>query len=216
MRFGIRKPYSIHLRTGAFWGVYLSLFCTLRTNANQEFHWEWHKSQELKADESLRNATTLRDDDKQALAAAIATRIRPMMSDLQMSTEAELRKATLDTRIKLFNLDGKNTSEIIAQATVDCGATGNCPLWIFRRLRSSYKLLLDTYGQTFTIQPTRTNGFLDVVVGTHSSASESSLANYRYRDGSYAEEGCYVAQWEVLENGVTRQLSEPRISPCKK
>jgi len=45
---------------------------------------------------------------------------------------------------------------------VNCGATGNCPLWIFRKTKFAYELLLDGEAQTFTIQKSKINGFHDM------------------------------------------------------
>ena len=114
------------------------------------------------------------------------------------------------------NLDLKSDGnpEVIAQAVLGCSPTGNCSLWIFRKTDKGYALILDSFGQTFTVQHTRTNGFADIVVAMHGSATESTLKVYRYDRGRYRRADCYEADWSVLEGDTVRELNEPRITPC--
>jgi hypothetical protein len=91
---------------------------------------------------------------------------------------------------------------------------GNCPFWVFRRINGAYKLLLDGIGQTFTLQQSYTNGFRDIVVAMHGSAFESMLTLYRYEGGSYHDRECYIASL-LDRDDASRQLEQPRISPCR-
>ena len=177
------------------------------------FQWDWREAQELKADDSLRKAD-LRDHDRQAIAKAIATQLRPGMADLEIRSEQQLRKAALDTRIKMIDLNDDVLPEVVAQGMVGCSATGNCPFWIFQKGHGSYRLLLEGEAQTFTIQKTRTNGFLDIVLGRHASATETVLTDNRYKDGVYQDVACYDAAWTVLENDKVRELEKPLITRC--
>ena len=96
-----------------------------------------------------------------------------------------------------------------------CSPTGNCPFWLFRKTKHSYKLLLYAEGiQSFTIERTRTNGFRDIVLAMHGSATESQLTLYKYANGAYHDVACYDANWTVLEGDTIRELKEPRITPC--
>ena len=179
----------------------------------QNFRWNWREWQELDARQSLRNAR-ITNHDEQPIAAAIVTQLRPMMNDLKIQSEDQLLKAALDTRIKMIDLNRDGIPEVVAQGMHDCGATGNCPFWVFQKEKRSYKLLAKSYGQTFTIQRTATHGFRDIVVSMHGSATQSQLTDLRYEDGSYHDFGCYDADWEVLEGDTVRKLKEPRITPC--
>jgi hypothetical protein len=177
------------------------------------FQWNWRNGEELKADQSLRNAK-LADKRSKAIASAIADQIRPMMADLEIESETELQKATLDTRIRMIDLNGDGVPEVVAQGMVGCGATGNCPFWAFRNTKLGYVLLLDGEAQTFTIQTSRTNGFRDIVLSRHGSYSSGDLAHYQYHEGTYQQVGCYNYDWTVLEGENVRELKEPRITPC--
>lgn len=186
-----------------------------QTVANpQGFHWDWKSQQELKADQSLRNAK-LPQQTKSAISKVIAEQIRPAMGDLEIKSETELRKTALETRIRLIDLNNDGTPEVVAQGVVGCGASGNCPFWVFQKLNREYEVLLQGYAQTFTIQGSSTNGFRDIVLSVHGSYSSGGLTNYRYQDGVYKDMGCYTYEWVVLEGETERELKEPRITPCR-
>ena len=138
-----------------------------------------------------------------------------MIADVEIKSEAVLKKKASDTRIALIDLDGDGIPEVVAQAMVRCGATGNCPFWVFRKSKRGYDVILQGEAQTFTVQPSSTNGFPDIVLSTHGSYSSGSLTDYHYRDGVYEDVGCYVYEWTVLEDETIRELKEPRITPCR-
>jgi hypothetical protein len=182
--------------------------------APQEFHWNWRDSQELNTDQSLCNAKLSRHE-KKAIRRAIADQLRPLMFDLEIKSEDQQQKAALDTRIKMIDLNNDGIPEVVAQAMAGCSPTGNCMFWIFQKSPQGYWLLLKGEAQTFTIQPTATDGFRDVVLSRHGSATESGLTEYQYIDGIYRDVGCYDASWKVLEGDEERELKEPRITPCR-
>jgi len=179
----------------------------------ERFHWNWRDSQELKADQSLHNAKLI-EQSRNAIASAITDQIRPMMADIEIQSETQLQKAALDTRVKMIDLNGDGVPEVVAQGMVNCGATGNCPFWVFRRARLGYELLLAGEAQTFTIQTLGASRFRDIVLSRHGSYSSGDLTHYKYREGAYQEVGCYDYDWTVLEADKVRELKEPRITPC--
>ncbi len=187
--------------------------CQMPTNP-PKFHWNWRDSQELNANQSLRNAK-LSQHEKRAIAKALADQFRPVMTDLEINSEEQLQKAALDTRIKLIDLNDDGIPEVVAQGMAGCSPTGNCSFWIFQRSPKGYRLLLEGEAQSFTIQPTSTEGFRDIVLSMHGSATDSGLTEYWYMDGTYRDVGCYDASWIVFEGDERRELKEPRITPCK-
>lgn len=205
--------YNKPVNAGAL-ALYLLLLQTVSSpKASKTFHWDWHNWQELSWMQSLRNAR-MSDSDKAAIAEAIEAQLRPEMGIPEIESEEELVKAAWNTSIKAVDLDRDGVPEVVAQAMAGCGAVGNCSFWVFQKTSHGYNLLLDGYGQTFTIQPENTNGFRDIVVASHSSANDSGLAVFRYKDGSYHEAGCYDANFAPVENGVRRELKEPRVTPA--
>ena len=180
----------------------------------REFRWNWKDSQELDAQESL-HYTKMSGNDRKALALAIEGQIDLNMDDLEIESKAQVSDAVQETRIKLIDLNGDGIAEVIGQGMVGCGATGNCPFWIFKKTQHGYRLVAESYGQTFTIQKIMTNGFHDIVVSGQDSATESELTVFRYWGGVYHDVGCYRASWTAPGDRET-VLKNPRITPCDK
>jgi hypothetical protein len=153
-----------------------------------------------------------RKADREQIAAVITQQLKANREDFDFDTEERLREAVLRTRVKMIDLNGDGVSEVVAQGFAGCSATGNCPFWIFQKTAKYYEPLLETVGQTFTIQKQSTRGYRDVVVSVHGSATQSGLTDFRYSDGKYVAVGCYNAEWEILENDEVKELKEPRIT----
>jgi len=183
----------------------------------ESFQWDWRHSEALTPKQSLQHAK-ISGAERTAIARAIAEQLKPDMGGLGGMTEPELEDVALDTPVKLVDLNGDGTPEVIAQGTFQeggCSPTGNCRFWVFQKSGDEYKLLISQEAiQSFTLQPTRSNGFSDIVVRMHGSATESTLRLLQYRDGMYHEAGCYEANWSVLEGGAVHELKDPRLTPC--
>lgn len=186
----------------------------LAVNTSLPFHWEWQNSQELVASQSLRKAK-MSDSDKDVIAKAIEDLISE--EDSQMKPGRHLTEAALDTRVKMIDLNKDGTLEVVAQAMADCSPTGNCSFWVFQKIHDGYKLLLQGFGQTFTIQKETTNGYRDIVVSMHDSAFDSVITVYHYNHGAYEDVACYDAAFSIMQaDGNMRELKEPQITPCGK
>jgi hypothetical protein len=173
----------------------------------QVFHWDSAQAQVLTADQSLRKAN-LPEAEKVALVAAIQN---------QIGRQVDMtRNVALDARVLIVDLNRDGQPEVLAQpiGQYACSVDGNCGFWVFRKFGKAYKLLLDSVGQTFTLQPTYTNGFQDIVVAMHGSATEGTLKIYQYHSGRYFRVACYGADWQARDNPNLR-LKEPRITPCR-
>jgi len=197
------------------------IICALLLQANnaittsQAFYWNWKEAQALGVKQSLRNAQ-MNADDKTAIAKALEKVIQPYLSDAG-EPDDQLQEEALKTRVKQVDLNGDGVPEVIAQAMVGCGASGNCPFWIFQKQSDGYKLLLDDSAETFTIQKTRTNGYSDIVLALHDSEFEQTLDVYHYANGEYkGTTGCYTAIVAVMKDDGIHELAEPRVTPCKK
>ena len=178
-----------------------------------DFHWDSDADKELTANESLGNAKTS-EADKRAIAAAIIRQLYPRRKNVAPEAKAKFLKAALATRVEVTDLNGDGMPEVVAQGMgeEDCSPTGNCPLWIFQRVGNEYRLLLRSFGQTFTIQKRSTNGYRDVVISMHGSATESELKEYQFSGGMYRKVGCFDAEWEIPEGDEVQQSKEPRIT----
>jgi hypothetical protein len=76
---------------------------------------------------------------------------------------------------------------IIRSGHCSCGRTGNCPLWVFLREKTGFRLLADTPdGWAFGTIASAT-GILDLVFITNMGADNDTLSLYRYKDGKYVQ-----------------------------
>ena len=188
--------------------------------ASEDFHWDSRHWQELSWKQSISRqqfSPSLKSD-------LMATLIAQMREDQSGSdrrdqlSEKQMRQAAREARIVFVDLAERGINEVIAQAGDDaqCSPTGNCSLWVLRREKHGYHVILSApSAQTFTIQSDRTHGFHDLVLGMHRSAFESELRLFKFDGARYKQAGCYEASWEFIdEHGNSQHLKEPRLSPC--
>ena len=187
----------------------------------EAFRWKETDTQELAPSDRIKVSKTLSPTERAALIKAISAQIRPDMDVLEIHSEKELGSIAADTRVKMIDLNGDGIPEVIAQAwgvRAGCGATGNCPFWVFSKSDSGYKLILGKDGwvfQIFTVEPTVTNGYHDFILGMHDSASEKTLFIYRFKNGRYHREACYDADWILMDAKGWHELKNPLITACK-
>jgi hypothetical protein len=123
---------------------------------------------------SISRLKNIESSERKRLVTVIAHALRDsgVLEDGRVS-EQQLAQVAAETRIKYVDLNGDGKTEVVAQAGGEgsgCSPTGNCPFWILHRRAQSYEILLDGEAQTFTIQRTRTKGYLDIVLSSHGSA----------------------------------------------
>jgi hypothetical protein len=178
-----------------------------------KFHWNWQNSKELSWRDSLQTAK-IAPSQKKALAAAIAEQLRTYVDGFVIKSESELWKKALDTRVRLVDLDGDGIPEVIAQDLVGCRANGNCTFWIFRKTSQGYQVLLDDEAQTFTVQHSISNGFHDIVLGTHYDSLMGQLHLFVFQDGSYVPAACYGYKWGDEKGDDVVRFKVPRLTDC--
>ncbi len=165
----------------------------------------------------LSEIKTISPVERAALIKAISIQLRPGSKIWNSSSEKKLLQAVMETRVTLVDLNGDGISEVIAQASDEksCSPTGNCAFWVFMRSGNGYKLILEKGAvQTVGICSSRTNGFNDLVLGQHGSASEQTLYIYRFANGRYGKKLCYDVRFERLVGDEVQELEEPDITPC--
>lgn len=189
------------------------LVCTLALAA--DFDWNWRSQETIgRTDPSVGNTSKLSEEERFALINAIIVRLDKPMAERGYDND-RIREIASTTRLRFVDLGGEGKTLVFATSLGlegGCDALSNCPLWIFRHGDDGYVSVLDTVGASYTIQPTSTNGFSDLVIMRHESASESHLTLYSYADGRYNDAGCYVAQWPGAKDG---EIQDPEITPCK-
>ena len=151
--------------------------------------------------------------DLAQLEIAISNQLRPSVPDLDAGPGA-LVKLVLITRVKKVRLSDDPNGQIIAQASDQnvCGATGNCPFWVFEKRGKGFVLLLESFGQVYTIEAGKTEGYHDLVVATHGSAFQKTVNLYQFEAGRYERRACHEFTWPSGTNDQGTQ--EPTFEPC--
>ena len=181
------------------------------------FHWDWRKSQELSRKQTI-SRLRLTPAQRADLIATMVLQMREDQSDHEAGSDKELGEIAGKTSVVFVDLDSHGRNEVVAQGSGEdeCSPTGNCSFRILARRRDGYRVILDGGStQTFTIQPTRTNGFSDIVLSMHGSATDSMLTLYQFEGTRYRDAGCWEANWAPLDkDGNLHELKEPRVTRC--
>ena len=190
-----------------------------------DFQWDANSFTKLDFTRTLATAKDLIPAEKAALVKAISTQIRPFKADLEIKSEHELRTIALSSRFKFIDLNEDGVPEIIVQPVgmkTGCGATGNCPFWVFVKTPEGYKELMDTRGkdglggiELYRVETTVTNNFHNITVASHDSASEKTVLVYTFQSGIYRPIRCYGLSWTSTDGGRWHELKNPTVTRCE-
>jgi len=95
-----------------------------------------------------------------------------------------------------------------------CGATGNCPLQVFRLEQRKFETIFDgDVVQTFGFLHSRTHGYPDFVTWAHGSATELGGMLFRFDGEEYRESLGWGEDYRILDDeGHETILEKPRLS----
>ncbi|MFQ5818341.1 MAG: hypothetical protein ACE5H2_10375, partial [Terriglobia bacterium] len=98
-----------------------------------------------------------------------------------------------------------------------CSPTGNCPLWIYHKAASGYRLLLRADDvQTFELKTSSTNGFRDLETRMHGSAYDSEVHLYKFTGSIYEPKECFEVSYSYLDSsGRLHVRKRPKKNPCR-
>lgn len=123
----------------------------------------------------------------------------------------------IDTiRIARAALHTKAPEQLLVQASdsCHCGATGNCAFWVLERRGKGFHVLLETeMVQEFSVEQSRSNGYLDIMTATHGSAALSGLVLYKFDGKQYGAADCASVESEVKEDGSA--AGPPKLTRTK-
>lgn len=184
------------------------------------FRWSEAEAHELDYAHTVKTSADLSPAEKADLTSAILLQLRRNKDVSEDLTEQQLRSLAENTRVEMVDLNGVGKPEIIAQANGlgPCGGTGNCLFWIFERTTNGLRLLLNTHDRSqvtfekILIRPWSTNGYRDIVLGSHSNASSRNLVWFQFTHGIYRIHACYFSTW-MGDDG--QPLNMPVISQEK-
>ncbi len=174
-----------------------------------KFQWGQGQAQEL--EKVLADYHSISRGDRAALLHAFAREFNDYPTPPSPMERAE------QALVKFIDLNGDGVPEVIAQPIGNICGAANCPLYVFQKTGANYRVILKKgAGQTVTVQRTLTNGYLDVVVGMHGSATERGLFVYQFSKGRYRRTHCYdESSTELGKDGKVHELEKPRIAPCQ-
>jgi len=182
------------------------------------FQRNWNKAKALALEQSISGSKDLSDAERSRLVDALASQLRPSMSYQGIKSEKELRDATGQYRVEMIDLRGDSKETAFAVQGVgeyECSPTGNCGVQVFRPSEGRYSVVLQGTAQSVWIWPTQTNGFYDIVLGMHGSATSTGLKLYKFDGSRYHRMACYNADFQYLgQDGEIHELENPRITPC--
>jgi hypothetical protein len=99
--------------------------------------------------------------------------------DIPESWNAELRAKRIDL--------GDSQGLVLEGTNLLCGGTGNCQIFVFRRVNNRWISLFQGEGpicEAFTFGPRNTNGIKDLSVTSNQSAGAAHRVTYRF-DGQF-------------------------------
>ena len=188
------------------------LLCVIALAA--DFEWNWRDQQTIgRYDPSVGNTSRLTEPERAALIDAIVLRLQKPMSEHGYDDE-RIREIASTTRMRFVDVGADKPLLFATSLGLEggCDAMSNCPLWIFRHSDDGYVSVVDAVAASYTVQPTRTNGFFDLVLTRHESPTETHLSVYTYADGKYSDTGCYTAAWPASKDAENQ---DPDITACK-
>jgi len=179
-----------------------------------DFEWNFRNQQVIgRSDSSLGNTSRLSEGQRNELIDAVVLRLQKPMAEHGYDDQ-RIREIASTTRLRFVDLDDGKPVIFATSLGIEggCDALNNCPLWIFRQDGDGYVSMLDSFGASYTVQPDKNDGFADLVIARHTSASETTLTLYRYSDGRYQDAGCYKAVFLPPKDG---EIQDPEVNPCK-
>lgn len=143
---------------------------------------------EYQLDHTLANAPFTADE---------RSRILEVIEKFAIDEKQQVDRETLMTaRVGSIGLADDGSQQILVQGPYSafCGASGNCPMWIFTVDRSGqFKLALETFGNAIVLRNKSRNGFRDFATSSHMSAYEQYISVYRWVGSKYEQADCYTA-----------------------
>jgi hypothetical protein len=135
-----------------------------------------------------------------------------VIEDFAISEKQKEEPETLmSARVGSIGLAEDGSQQILVQGpyAAFCGASGNCPMWIFIRHSGQMSLALETFGNAVILRGTSSHGFRDLAMASHMSAYEQYFSVYRWNGTKYDSVDCYKATYG------SDQSNPPVIADCQ-
>ena len=121
-----------------------------------------------------------------------------------------------DTSVETVHLGGPEEADLVLIDPSSCSVTGNCSILVLRPVKNRYRVVLDGIGQTYKLGRVRRNGFQNIELVMHGSATMYRVKVYKFNGSRYFRSGCYDMNFTVLDSeGNVQDLDKPRMTPCR-
>ena len=150
-----------------------------------------------------------------AKQSAINAAVRRWNAEFKSNATDENQPLTGDTSVETVHLGPSQEADLVVTDPSYCSPTGNCAILILRPVKNQYRVVLDGIGQSHTVRRTRTNGFGDIELAMHGSATMSTIKVYKFNSSRYLRSSCLNEEFSVIDaDGNVQELEKPRITPC--
>ena len=143
------------------------------------------------------------------LPRAVRALLQPEIADCVTSTGKQMDEAI---RATLTTLNRMNQSWTVEGLGSCLGGANNGPYWVFAQVRGMWREVLSATGQSLDPLHSRTNGWYDLELQQHSSATESVHIIYRFDGATYRSARCFVLTFPSDDDG--KIASKPIQGPC--
>ena len=151
-----------------------------------------------------------------AQRSAIVAAIDRWNRQFKWKTPDNSDKLVTDTLVDTVHLGPPGEDDLVVTDRSECSPTGNCTILVLRPFKDRYRVILDGIGQSFSLQRSKVNGFRDVVLKMHGSATETTIKIYEFNGSRYLRAACYDENTTLLDaDGNVQELEKPRITPCR-
>ena|SRR5438876_112504 len=168
----------------------------------------------VSAQVSLPAAKSVVINETAALAHVTNIEMERVIALLEGDPDADWEKARAsDLRFKRVVLAGPDNDGLLVRATAtsDCGATGNCPVWVLHRSAGNFELVLSGLADDILLAQQKTRGLRNIMLKANESADSTGLVLFTFDGKKYAVHECYR---ESTGNRGSGQKSVKTI-PCK-
>ena len=117
------------------------------------------------------------------------------------------RERAAELRFRRVPLSDTKAESILVQSISehDCGATGNCTVWVVRETNGKLELALNgTVADDVRVQNEKSSGLANLVIRANQSANENMVEVFAFDGQRYAAHNCYR---ETLAEGGTEANS---------
>jgi hypothetical protein len=125
-----------------------------------------------------------------------APELNRIVAVLESDPQADWERERVgELRFRRVSLSGSDNDSIIVRSISrqDCGATGNCPVWVFRGAAQELEpVLSDAWVDSVRLAETAERGVRDLVLSANKSAASSTITVFAFNGKSYVQKQCYT------------------------